>query len=792
MGGLNPKYMLAPSLQELFVDKDTGLPLSNGIVTFYKDGTTTELKDIFKLSGSPPDYGYVALPNPCRLSGIGSFQDDDGNDILPYYYPYDELGKIELYYITVESEGNVPQFTRSGFPNFTQSSNTTLEETINFIPNGQFLLHNDIPADILTDKVAGEVRAGNTIIAQGGWSFDRPDASTAKDILTFPPFGSYTTNPNFSPQFYVNVETQSVGIGDGFKDIRVKFTDVNKFSSDTDKYTVAFYAKAGDSQSFNVKLYRIKYFGIGGSTTDEVLINTFTINDEWDLYQVAFSFGSNDAFTETTDTYVQLALRLPLGSVFAAGFTDCVLTVNDFVLDQFPPQTNDDMVVRSLAAPTPDPSGMDLGLLLKLTKNGLAYDNSIVGKIFFSPFAAADDGELLMDGSQYLTEGYSDEGIPYLRIQQRLYGKAGTNLPLWGTGDSFSTSFISAGVTNLIILTNNSAGPVTNSADHGTTFTVSNIHTGLATNWKTYSIISTSEFLSKTMTVGDAEGSAGNSGFTYVPGRHDAAYYSDYAIITTVPTTLASKYWYLVLGAQYMWFKVDGAGTDPTPGGTGTEVDLLSTYTAADVCKIVQSAAQGGQISTITTVAASAVTAGTYWTFTSISPASTLTNYYVWYTKDGLGTDPVVASAIGIKVDLLSADTAVQVATKTQSEINSKYFKIDNWQGLFIRGYDPNSQWDINDARFSSVAGYFGQNIGTLQLSNNQEHVHGLSSGASHTNVYGWTANGEVELEGGSLHGIPNLTSAVSLTGTLTGTTDVQGGPEVVPINVAVNYVIKY
>ena len=68
---INPQYMIAPSVQEFFINKNTGLPLSGGIVTFYKDQARSVLKPIFTLGGSPPNYNYVELSNPLVLSGIG-------------------------------------------------------------------------------------------------------------------------------------------------------------------------------------------------------------------------------------------------------------------------------------------------------------------------------------------------------------------------------------------------------------------------------------------------------------------------------------------------------------------------------------------------------------------------------------------------------------------------------------------------------------------------------------------------------------------------------------------------
>ena len=70
MAGLNPLFVLNPPLQEVLFDKDTGLPLSGGIVTFYVDnGSETVLKQIYELSGNPTSgFTYTQLPNPLILN----------------------------------------------------------------------------------------------------------------------------------------------------------------------------------------------------------------------------------------------------------------------------------------------------------------------------------------------------------------------------------------------------------------------------------------------------------------------------------------------------------------------------------------------------------------------------------------------------------------------------------------------------------------------------------------------------------------------------------------------------
>jgi len=72
---------------------------------------------------------------------------------------------------------------------------------------------------------------------------------------------------------------------------------------------------------------------------------------------------------------------------------------------------------------------------------------------------------------------------------------------------------------------------------------------------------------------------------------------------------------------------------------------------------------KGVESTEVVTGAASALSGGEY--FTISSPT---TGYYVWYTKDGTGTDPAPGGT-GIKVEILATDTAAQVASKTAAAI---------------------------------------------------------------------------------------------------------------------------
>jgi hypothetical protein len=149
---LNPLYVTDGPLQEYFVDKDTGLPLAGGTITFYRDNSRITPKTVYQLTGSPPNYNYVALPNPITLSSVGTVQDAGGDDVVIYYYPWLSDGITEdLYYIVVKDSNGVDQFTREAWPNNVVSGGGGTTDSLpvqNQISNPQFtqILRNDVPS----------------------------------------------------------------------------------------------------------------------------------------------------------------------------------------------------------------------------------------------------------------------------------------------------------------------------------------------------------------------------------------------------------------------------------------------------------------------------------------------------------------------------------------------------------------------------------------------------------------------------------------------------------------------
>jgi hypothetical protein len=798
MSGLDAKYFAAFNIEEVILDKDTAFPLAGGLVSFYKDQARSQLKTIYQLVSGPGGYTYTPLPNPIVLSSIGTFQDNSGNDVVPYLNPYDDHGNLELYYVTVYSslDGVTPavfQFDREAVPSdaVVEESQTAVDIK-NYISDGQFLLHTNVPSTSST-TVTGEITQPVTILSQGGWSYERSAATTSKDAVVFNPIASAVTVPSSNPKWTCNPICYVPDATAAFKALRIKFNDVNKFAG-TQQYTIAFTAKSNSGPTLlNVNL--IKNFGTGGSpspSTSTSIASDVTIATSFQAFSFHFAFGDNLGKTLGTngDDYLQIEFSFPPNAAFNMEFTDFALISGAETVTTFPVMTNAEMLYGSISgwADVPAHDGSNLYLPLILSPQGLTYDTSQIGKVYATINSSLGKGELYADGSQYETSKYSTDGIPYSRLQNVLW-KSSIQTPIAGTGLNYMTAIHNGTTFDTLaemIIANNSAGTVT-SANDGTVptgFGISNTTVGSAsTSFVAYNASATAFLIENFGTGGSA--SAGTTGFYFTgdytdhSGLGGTSYiaYFDTSVVT--PSSLAGKYFTYNTGsaAYYVWYQVDGAGSDPAPGGRGILINLLSAFDTTNTVMLKSFLAVTGQQITRVSVtkAGSLITPGSYFNI-----YTTANQFYVWYKVGGVGTDPTVLGAIGIEVDILSTDTAVQVASKTQSAINMMYFAVPDLRGAFLRGTGGSvNGYDVNAIyRFSNVPGYIGDIPNTFEYDQNLVHTHTGSItvpvGPAGTPITG---------------GLAAQTSA-TVPGNITINYD--GTGEARPYNASVIYIIKY
>lgn len=790
---LYPLLIAAPMLQDYLVDKDTGTPLAGGIVTFYKDNARTILKNVYYQTGTPGNYTYIQLPNPNTLTAVGTIADDGGNDVIPFYFPYDENNPdvLEPYYVTVYSTNQdgspaALQFTRENFPFISQNDNIieSQQDLVNLIPNGQFTSHNNLPS-------AGLFPNGNSsvVAAQGGsagWYYTKNNTSTDTDLVTFNQILQEPDNLVGNPRFSINLACTAASGNDTFKELRMRFNNVNRFASDTQSYTFSFSGISNSASTVNVFLNLIKNFGSGGSATSTTTIAEYTLlAGSYQQFSTTFVFGSNSSFTigPNNDDYIELSMVMPATATFNLAMTDFILTPGFVIFNDYPERPDNMVFANALTGslPTPNPDGSDLYLPVVITQAGATFDTSVIGEIMGTVNGNPVGAWLPCDGSTYLTSGYSSLGIPYSRLQRVLATAtvASGNIPLFGTGSTFATAYIPTN-TSYIRLTTNNAGPQTAAADGvlATGFTFFTIHNGTASTVNAYSNGSNS-FVAIATTAGSVTAvAAATSGFTVSQIVNNNLSYPVFTVTTTAGSSIGAGTYFKFSSPStnyYVWFKVNGAGADPAPGGTGLECDILSTYNSVEISSIVSSAISGNQISQIQCNAANTITGGAYFTFNANG-----TTYAVWYKVNGVGTAPSVGTPI--QVTLTGTETSDQVASATILAINSYSFATPDLRGAFLRGVRGSGLFDINAAtRYGLINSFFGNHVGTYELDTFQQHTHALQG----TNVSG------PAVLGGAIGTILYTSLTTNFTPANLSILN-QGSAETQPVNVNVNWYIRY
>lgn len=778
---LDSRYINISDLQGLFRDKTTAEPLSGGSVEFYKDVSRNVAKPVFILSGSPPNYTYTNIGNVIDLSAAGTYQYDN-QGITPFYFPYDDEGKLDLYYAVIKDSDGVEQFSREAVPYLSDESENNIDYT-NFIPNSQFLIHTNIPENKSNNYEAGEIREDITVLTQGGWTFERSTGSTAKDFVLFERFSSISTNPSGYPRYFGQIKCETPNAGDTVKDLRVKFKNVNRFASTTQQYTFAFTAIDNAGASVSVDVYLIKNYGASGSAEEEIKLETETITNSFNVLQTTFIFGTNTDKTLGTDDndFIQIAIRFPTNAEYDVSITDVVLTPNAVDISIFPTIPNYEQIEKTLAGhiKIPDYDSKNLYLPLVLTPSGIGYDDSRVGTFALSSYESAEVGQLLCRGQKLETAAYSSDGIPYSRLQKKLWDET-AKVPLFGTGEDYVTSLRIDGPA--MAIGNNQHGTSAFAADGGggTGFTFLDIHTGAATKFEfeSYYVANNVFALYNDSTGAVTPFNAGTSGFTgNVQIDGNTLLKNLIYIQTTAATSLAGKYfqYYTPATAYYIWFKVDNVGVDPAPGGTPILIELSSSDDANTVAKLLHMSLVGGTVSRVLADPAS-LSGGDYFIFDTTGD-----NYYVWYKIDGVGVDPNVTGRVGILVEVPASPTVTQVNDATHEEINRKFYQLPYTQSDFIRIWGALESGNLLDSRINYVPGLDETKIGSFQYTQYMQHGH---TGSIPNNY------GSYQYQDGATG--TSLDDATGSAFTWTVQIDDSGGTESRPPNLFLNLFIYY
>ncbi len=562
------QFMIAPSLQQDFIDKDTGELLAFGIVTFYRDADHLTKKPVYAVSGPPDDPIFTELPNPLILSAIGTFIDPNNDqDIIPYYRPYDDEGNVDLYYITVYSaddQGNpaVLQFTRDHYPTVNISSNNTQVFAENFLPNGQFLLH-------ITQSNPLVNTTSIFPVAYGYWQFAQTLNTTSVNAVTFPRFNSPSDNPLQDPRYACQIACTLADPADDRKDLYNTITNVNFMQGQDLTFSITTYSNDGNNH--NVNFIIEQNFGVGGSPSVQTVIETLLVTPEIQAFTINFTMPSTIGKTLSSlngDT-LNLILRGPISSTSTISYTNAILVEGTFAALTYRPLTPEQDTAFSLSAVFDIPfyNGTDIGKFVQLTQSntsrslpGFKYtDLSTIlifpGMHFAYVGSTAPNGFKIENGDSFAVQAGGDL-TPYVDLFNVILPGSTTGTYEYGTGIN--------GFTNATDITG--LGPLPDNQ--------------LYIVWNRFDIAQPAP-------------DAGTSGFTFVltttltPNVNRQVYTQ-----TVLPASsiTAGHYYRLPVNTtgpqfvQMFWFTIDGIGTQPAPAfNSVVKIDLLSTDTALQV-----------------------------------------------------------------------------------------------------------------------------------------------------------------------------------------------------------------
>lgn len=325
------KLIAAPMLQDFLIGKD-GLPLADGVVTFYQDSNNTILKNIYYQIGVPGNYSYIALPNPLTLSAAGTIQDVNGNDVIPFYYPWSETNSDipQSYFVTVYNSLGQLQFTRSNFPFLPPSTTPTVTTTPtleNYLINNRFwrnigTLNSETLSQSWTYQYNNSgTRYYATLAPDQHDGFSMPDFNYIKNVngsstetisfLTFPEQSAPLLVGDVQPEFYINHNCEVDSSGANFKVYQFPVSlHLATLAAQPFTFTIQGQSLSGTAQ---VSIYIYAFCGSGVPSPAPELMGNITLTTQWQKWPLTWTFPATTGLTlsATGDDAYYLQILVP-------------------------------------------------------------------------------------------------------------------------------------------------------------------------------------------------------------------------------------------------------------------------------------------------------------------------------------------------------------------------------------------------------------------------------------------------------------------------------------------------
>jgi len=346
----------AAMLQDFIIGKNA-LPLAGGIITMYRDSDQVTLKNWYYQTGVYGNYQYVALPNPLVLSAAGTIQDVNGNDVIPFYYPYvdppgmnQSAATPQAYFVTVYDAFGTLQFTRSNFPfepPAVTPTVTTVPSLENYIINGRFWRNigsvstGTIPATTNTWTTqynnTGSVFY-ETLAPDNHDGFSMPDFNYIKNVngsatetITFDKFAEQQTPVivgDIQPEYYINYNCIADSSGASVKAFQYPISlHLATLSAQTFTFTIQAQLLSGTSNAA-LSIFIYAFQGSGVPSNAPVLVGTIPLSasGSWQKYTVTNTFPATLGLglSATNDDAYYLQINMPTGANAVVNLNFCV------------------------------------------------------------------------------------------------------------------------------------------------------------------------------------------------------------------------------------------------------------------------------------------------------------------------------------------------------------------------------------------------------------------------------------------------------------------------------------
>ena len=290
---INPALLVAaPILQDYFSDNATDAAMSNGVITCFQDGSRTTLKNWYYQSGVPGAYTYVPLNNPLTLSAAGTITDPNGNDTIPFFYPYSESDNSspQPYYITCVNSNGQTQFTRQNFP-FVTGTNTIIGNGTNrnLVINNVFWRNIGSATMSSTATVIAPSQHDGFSSTMSDIQFIRSDNS-ATDVISFNKFASPLNATQPTPEYYLNVNCTSNSSTETYKYIQIPICLHVANLSQYANAVASIWAQNIGASNNQITISLWPFLGTGTSSPFPNPLQTFTLNSNWTQVTQTLSF----------------------------------------------------------------------------------------------------------------------------------------------------------------------------------------------------------------------------------------------------------------------------------------------------------------------------------------------------------------------------------------------------------------------------------------------------------------------------------------------------------------------